>query len=179
MKASMNTFGFSPFSIKLHLHTDRVKFKEVLNENVDTLVGLNEEVFTEGFDYHEKEYKGIIRDGFFEITSKHVIGVLRTYNPWTIRGDFQNVGSNVELTLSLKKTKSLREVLFLFVVFPLIALFIVMSTDGMRASDFIVLCVGVVAPLAYHLSSRWVRFITLRHFSKLLSKKIILSQTPS
>lgn len=76
MKPTLKTFSLTPMQFKLHLHADETKWNTVLNEHIDTLVGLNEEVLAEGVDFHEKQYRGIIRDEFFEAKRKQVIGAL-------------------------------------------------------------------------------------------------------
>ena len=176
MKPTLEVFGISRMKLTFHFYANGQKFQKALNENIDTLLGLNAEIMTEGFDIHEKEYRGVIRDDFFEVKSKHKIGVLRTYDPWVLHGDFNQVGSNVELILSTNRTKSLRKTLVPFVVIPLIFIIGILFKLRSIEMEYRVLVGCFLVLITYHLISRWMQFSSMRHFIRSISKNIDFSR---
>jgi hypothetical protein len=149
-----------------------------LNALVDTVFGLQDEGYAEVFIAHKKSYRGVIRPDYFEIKRKFVIGVLPTYNPWIIRGDFNAVGSNIALELSTNRTKTLRESLMTFVVLPLIILVIIFFKEDQRPLDYVMLAIAIIVPFAYHFISRWLQVLALNRFIRILEKSIHLSKIP-
>lgn len=167
--------------IKLHLHANEKEWNAFLNGQIDTLVGLNEEVLVEGLTFHEKQYKGNIRDDFFVAKSKHIISDFKTYNPRIIHGDFESIGSNVELELTVSSSdnkRSQQQNAFLFIVLPLILIVGILFKKEEDPLKYVVLTVCSLIPIVYHLVQRWLQFTTLRHFIRKIEKEIKTANIP-
>lgn len=178
MKSQFKLFSTEPIKLNLHLNADMEAFDSALNAHIDTLLGLHERGHENGFITHEKDYRGVIRDEYFEAKRKFVVGVFTTYNPWVIRGDFDAVGSNVELELSTNRTETLRENLITFFALPLIVLVIILFKEDQRPGDYLMLSIAIIIPVGYHFISRWLQILALNRFVEIITQNIRFSKIP-